>query len=248
MARLELDLSISFWENVDRLHARVKKLKEKIKRLREHIEKAKKEMEAEKKEKVAIIRRRERDWYEKFRWAFTSGRRLLLGGRDARTNEQLIRKYLEENDIVFHADIHGAPIVLLKDGKNASEKEITEAAIFAGAYSKAWKEGFSAIDVFYAPAQDVSLTPPSGEYRPRGGVMFHRKIRIDVPLYLYVGFDEEKGRFYVAPYKVMGGIKIVPGRREKSELAKEILRRFGKGKEYLDDLLSILPPGGEIES
>jgi len=245
---LRLDLSKSFWENMGEYHERLKKLRKKLERIDQML----REMEGraepeEKEEKITLIRKRKRDWYERFRWMFTSGGFLVIGGKDARTNELIVRKYLEERDLYFHADVVGAPSVVLKGGREAGEEDIREAAQFAAVYSSAWKTGFSSVDVFYVPADQVSLTPPSGEYRPRGGVMIYgRKSWVrKVPLGIYVSFDDEKGRFYVSASEPSDSwVFLVPGRREKTEIAREILALFGKGKEHTDDLLSLLPPGG----
>ena len=47
-----------------------------------------------------------------------SGGHLLIGGRDAKGNDVIVRKHLTSNDLYFHADLHGAPScsLKLKDG------------------------------------------------------------------------------------------------------------------------------------
>ena len=67
------------------------------------------------------LRARERSkrfWFEKHRWAMLSGGHLLIGGRDAKGNDIVVRKHLTSNDLYFHADLHGAPScsLKLKDG------------------------------------------------------------------------------------------------------------------------------------
>ncbi len=244
---LRLDVRKSFWENIAVYHERAKKLKRKIKKLEELIANPPKEEQEEERRTVDIVKKRKRDWYEHFRWSFTSGGRLIIAGRDARTNETIVRKYLEPKDIFFHADVVGAPSTVLKDGQNASEEEITEAAILAASFSRAWKAGWPSVDVFYVTPEQVSLAPPSGEYRPKGGVMIYGKknwVR-DAPLRLFISFDEEKGRFFVSPFQPAPPyVLIVPGRMDKGELAKKILALFGKDRIHLNDLNALLPPGG----
>ncbi len=244
---LRLDVRKSFWENIAVYHERAKKLKRKIRKLEELLANPPKDEKSEQSARVEIHRKRKRDWYEHFRWAFTSGGRLIIAGRDARTNEAIVRKYLEDNDLFFHADVVGAPSTLLKDGQNASEEEILEAAIVAASFSRAWKAGWPSVDVFYVTPEQVSLAPPSGEYRPKGGVMIYGKkswIR-DAPLRLYVSFDDDKNRFFVSPFQPeQPYVLIAPGRVDKSELAKQILSLFKKEKVHLNDLNALLPPGG----
>ena len=63
-------------------------------------------------------KRSKRFWFERHRWAILSGGHLLIGGRDAKGNDVVVRKHLTSNDLYFHADLHGAPScsLKLKDG------------------------------------------------------------------------------------------------------------------------------------
>ena len=62
--------------------------------------------------------RSKRFWFEKHRWAMLSDGHLLVGGRDAKGNDVVVRKHLSSHDLYFHADLHGAPScsLKLKDG------------------------------------------------------------------------------------------------------------------------------------
>jgi len=115
-------------------------------------------------------------WYEKFRCFHSSEGFLVLGGKDAVTNEILVKKHMEPQDIVFHADITGAPFVIVKtEERTATEQTIKEAAEFAAAFSKAWKEMFGAVDVYWVHSEQVSKTPPSGQFLPKGSFMIYGK-------------------------------------------------------------------------
>src|SRR5579875_304393 len=89
---------------------------EKIKESREH---------AVKKEEARQVKR---IWFESFRWFFTSESYLAVGGRDAGSNSLLVRKRMENEDLVFHAEVAGSPFFLLKRGKSAGQASIVEAA------------------------------------------------------------------------------------------------------------------------
>ncbi len=225
------------WEVISQLHEKLKKLKRKRERLKELLAK---EEEEKQEERVEIpVRRRKREWYEKFRWMFTSSGKLVIGGRDAKTNELLVRKYLEKGDIYLHADITGAPSVILKGG--GEEGDIEEAAIFAASYSRGWKEGVSSLPVFWVPSHQVSLSPPSGEYRPRGGVIVRGERNwLKVPLRLYMDFDGE--RFYVSTRR--GSFELLPGNMKKGDVARYILKELSLPSHYMDEVVSLLPPGG----
>ncbi len=247
--KVTFDITKSLWENVESLHERLKKLKKKRERLIKLIEEEeKKNSEKQTDREVTVLtKKRKRQWYEAFRWMFTSKGKLVIGGKDARTNEIIVRKYLEPRDLFFHADIVGAPSVILKRGKEADEDEIRETAIFAASYSRAWKMGLSSVDVYYVNSDQVSLSPPSGEYRPKGGVIVKGKRNyIKVPLLLYVNFDGEK--FYVSVYRTENSIaKLVPGKKEKGELADKIIKKVNADRFLKNQLMEILPSGGEIE-
>ncbi|MGB9134411.1 MAG: ribosome rescue protein RqcH, partial [Candidatus Bathyarchaeia archaeon] len=184
-------------------------------------------------EKVAKPAKKERKaWYEKFRWFHTSEGLLVVGGKDAVSNEVLIKRHTEPHDLVFHADIEGAPFVVIKtEGKTPSQQSINEAAQLAASHSRAWKAKFSTIDVYWVQPDQVSKTPPSGEYLSKGAFMVRgRKNYLrKTPLQLAIGVDAK-----VTPLILIGGpkeavknkteiyVKIVPGDFSSKELAGRI--------------------------
>ena len=88
---------------------------------------------------IEPIKKREKEWYERFRWFYTSEGKLAIGGRDSSSNSALIRKHLSNNDVVFHADVHGSPFFILKDGKESNENSKEEVAQTVISYSSAWR-------------------------------------------------------------------------------------------------------------
>jgi len=127
-------------------------------------------------EKAKTVRKKEfkeKRWFDKFRWFESSDGFLVVGGRDAVTNEILIKKHAEKNDFVFHADVHGAPFFLVKNpsGGSIPENTMREAADAAAAYSSAWKAGLGSCDVYYVKPDQVSKKAESGEFLPKGGFM-----------------------------------------------------------------------------
>ena len=76
--------------------------------------------------KLRARSRARRFWFEKYKWAVVSGGNFLIGGKDAKGNDALVKKHLSLKDLYFHADLHGAPScsLKLKDGlvtNNSSE-------------------------------------------------------------------------------------------------------------------------------
>ena len=101
-----------------------KKAKRKIKGVLIAIERTKKELDkVEQKKEIALERvmvpqkrvKKDLKWFEKLRWFLSSDGFLVIGGRDANTNEIAVKKHMENNDIYMHTDIHGAPSVIIKN-------------------------------------------------------------------------------------------------------------------------------------
>jgi len=151
----------------------LKTLREKLKNLEDRISK-----ESE----VRIFRRRGKAWYERFRWFISSEGFLVIAGRDAAQNEALYRRYIEANDIVLHADIHGSPLTVIKtQGRQVGEQTLIEASIFTASYSKAWRENM-VVDVYWIYPDQISKTPPSGTYLRKGSFMITgRKNYVKIP-------------------------------------------------------------------
>lgn len=175
-------------------------------------------------------------WYEKFRWFYTSDNFLVIGGRDAVQNEVLIKKHMDTHDVVLHADIAGAPFALIKtQGKQPSEQTISEAAQLTASYSRAWKVNFSSIDVYWVKPEQVSKTPPSGEYLKKGMFMIRGKknyIR-KVTLALAIGVNTESpqptvlgGPVAAVKSRTKTYVEIAPGDLTSRSLATKVLKRM----------------------
>jgi predicted ribosome quality control (RQC) complex YloA/Tae2 family protein len=93
---------------------------------------------------------------------------LVVGGRDAGTNELVVKRYLDNQDIYLHSDIHGAPSVVIKKGEDEiPKKSIQEAGHMAASFSSAWSKGYGSQDVYWVHPDLVSKTPQSGEFVAR---------------------------------------------------------------------------------
>ncbi len=241
---IDLKVNVDPQRYVVDLYRRIGELESKIGRAKRALEDLKKRLEALKArtkhvEAEAAARVRRRKWYERFHWMITSNGFLVLAGRDASQNETLVRKYLDDNDVFLHADIHGAAAVVLKTGgREPHEEDLREAAVIAAAYSKAWKAGLAAIDVFWVKGSQVSKSPPSGEYLAKGAFMVYGRKNfikgIELRLAIGVGVDENE-----SPIVIVGPLDLVkrrsivyavlvPGRMDPSSLASKLKREFAK--------------------
>jgi predicted ribosome quality control (RQC) complex YloA/Tae2 family protein len=208
-------------------------------------------------------------WYERFRWFHTSDGFLVVGGRNADQNEELVSKYLDGHDRFFHAQAHGGPVTVLKaTGPSEPARDVDiprssreEAAQFAVAYSSVWKDGRGAGDAYEVAPDQVSKTPESGEYLEKGGfaVRGDRTYRRDMPARVAVGIAVEPES------RVLGGpppaiepqtetaVRLEPGRYAQNDMAKLLYREF-RGRfadetfvrkvASADRIQEFLPPGG----
>lgn len=243
-----LDLKAGINGNAARYYQAAKKFRAKMSGALEAIEETKRRMEKRRGEKGSRKRRKyTRDfWFEKYRWCLTSGGRLMLGGRDVRTNEEVVRKHLKDGDRYAHADVHGAPSIVLKRGADASEEELREACVFACIYSKAWNAGLGSAAAYWVMPDQVSKTPESGEYLAKGAFVIRgrRNYCHKVPMRAALGVVKIDGK-----EKVMAGpvesvssrtdryVVIEPGERPK-EKCQEIADFLNAP---LDEVIRVLP-------
>jgi len=174
-----------------------------------------------------------KEWYEKFRWFTSSDGFLVVAGKDAVSNEVLIKKYAGADDAVFHADVSGAPFVVVKtEGKTVTEKALREAAEFAAAFSRAWREGAGSADVYWVKPSQLTKRGPSGEYVPHGAFAVNgkRNWMRNMRLILAIGIVEGDtlgfvgGAVDAVKAKTKLYVTLVPGDVAGKELLKQILK------------------------
>lgn len=254
--KLEYDLRLTPQENASLIYDKGKKVKGKAERAISAIEELKRKLSKEerkeelrKKEEeknVRVKETRKKEWFEKFHYFYSTNNFLVIAGRDAKQNDTVVSKHLEEKDLFFHADIQGAPATILKNAGEASEQDRKEAAQFAAIYSSAWKRGLHNIDVYSAKSSQLSKSS-QGEYVGKGGFMVHgqRDWYRNCELKLIVGRKE--GKVTIAPSLFAGKleekIEIIPGENEKKEIAKALMKKFG-GKE--EEWMQLLPGNADF--
>lgn len=260
--RIVLDSHLSIPENAEIYYNKGKKAKKKIKGVHIAIEKTMKEIEkAEGKREVALEQikipqkrvKKELKWFEKLRWFLSSDGFLVVGGRDAATNESVVKKHMEGQDIYLHSDIHGAPSVVIKsNGKDIPESTINQAAGLAASFSSAWTKGFSSQDVYWVHPDQVSKTPESGEFVAKGAFIIRgsRNYIRAVPLLVAVGVvDYEGERIMAGPVQAVQKYTdnysvIKPGFTKKEEISRGILKKINTENQVtLDDVVRVLPSG-----
>lgn len=91
--------------------------------------------------------------YKKFRCFFTPRGLLIIAGKNAEQNEQVV-KQAKPKETLLHTKAAGSPFCVIK-GK-VSKKDINEAAIFCARHSREWKKAKKKnIEVHYFKGKDV---------------------------------------------------------------------------------------------
>ena len=197
--------------------------------------------------------KRSKKWFEKYRWFYSSDGFLVCIGKDAQTNEMLVKKHMDSEDLYLHSDFDGAPSVVIKDGQEAPESTLKEAGRAAVTFTKAWKAGIGAADVYYVDPDQVTKDPESGEYLSKGAFVIRgdreylRNVKIDAA----VGPYEVEEGLYVpmcGPKDAVEEncpefVELRPGHEKKSEVAKSIRANLEDYDLDVDYLVRCLPPG-----
>jgi predicted ribosome quality control (RQC) complex YloA/Tae2 family protein len=184
--------------------------------------------------------RRQRSWYEKFRWFRTSEGLLVIGGRDAHSNEIVIKKHAEQADMVLHTDMAGSPFFVIKaEGRQIGEVSLLEAAEATASYSRAWKLGHSDASVFVVRPDQVSKTAKSGEHLPRGAFMIYGETRY-LPNRMRLAIGVKDGQLFGGPLDSVRSaaqkyVEVIQGDTLPSKAAKEIQKVLGGD---IDDILT----------
>ena len=263
---IKLSLNKDVNANANFYFEKAKKLKKKLPGIEEAVANAEKEIaefdkrkseHLEKKEKEAKIKGlRKKEWYEKFRFTFTSSGRLFVMGKDATSNEVLIKKHMEEGDFVFHTEAPGSPFGILKGG-SSSKDELEEVGQFLACFSKQWKKGFGTADVFYVNPDQVSKKAESGEFIARGAFMIRgeKKFLKNLPLRICLGVQKKKLAEDVEVEELFSGsekacskfcktfIKIEPGDMNYKKMGQEVRKRL---RIVPEDLPKYIPNEGRI--
>jgi len=260
---LELNAKLTVPQNAQRYYDRAKEQTKKRegaeKALEQTIKIIEKRAAPEKVKTRKVFRRRKPRWYERFRWFNSSDGFLVIGGRDASSNEEIYAKYLEKRDFALHTDAPGAPLTVIKTlGEEVPESTQEEAAQFAVSYSSVWKAGLFEGDCYMVAAEQVTKTPEPGEFIKKGAFVIRGERRYfrDVPVGVAVGIAGDQligGPVSAIKPKADPVVEIEPGELSPEDLAKRIYRTFAEKEEdrrYLksvasvDLIVSFLPPGG----
>lgn len=251
----ELDVNGTVETNAQRYYEKGKKFKAKLEGLFPALEETRRtltEWERRGREETAAKaapKPTKRFWFERYRWFISSEGAVVLGGKDARTNDMLVKKHLEAGDRYAHADVHGAPSVVVKMAEGVGEQTLREACEFAISTSKAWAAKIGSAVGFWVLPEQVSKTPQSGEYLARGAFVIRGKRNYSDKFEMRLALGEVE---YEGERKIMCGPEsavrarskrlavIRPGDIDKNFFAKLAAAEFGVP---IEEVQGVLPPG-----
>lgn len=213
--------------------------------------------------KKTSAKTRNKEWYEKYRWFYTSDGFLAVGGRDSSTNSILVRRHMGDRDVAFHADFHGSPFFLMRECDIPSEHGLKEVAQATVAYSRAWKEGLSSGDAYWVKPSQIKTSAPTGMFLPAGSFLIDGKKNFIKALKMSLGIgitvaEDALVVFGGAPSAVkknsVAFVVIDPDRTKLSDTAKSIKSKLvgivddryslDVRSLSLDEFLRALPNGG----
>ena len=232
--KLNLDTRKTLLENAVQYREEAKKWRAKAEGAQKALLDTKKALEHQSnaiQQKIAAGAKHRREWFENFHYFYTTKGTLVVGGRNAKQNDTIFAKHCAKGEWFFHAEIRGAPAVVVKN-PNASEAELQEAAQFAASYSSAWKREFGSIDVYAVKFEQVSKHFQGG-YIDQGAfaIAGERKWFKNTLLGVQVCLDVDTLKITVRPLvsSSLGlCVKLLPGRQGKAVVSKAIKAYFAK--------------------
>jgi hypothetical protein len=183
--------------------------------------------------------------YTKYRWFFTSSEKLVVGGKSSTQNDELLKQLKRDRKdlIIMHTSTPGSPFsVIFSDMKKVSEKDIEEAAIFTGCFSRAWREKKKRIQVDIFSLSQIHKTKfmKTGTWGVNGKI---NRMKVDLELVLTV----QKDKLRAVPEKTAKKkdilLKIRPGKTDKREMLIK-LHTLLPDKFTQEEILQALPAGG----
>src|SRR3989344_1162896 len=183
------------------------------------------------------------DNYKKYKWFYTNSGKLVVGGKNAVQNEEMLHltKKEKKDFIVMHTSSPGSPFSIILDNiKKISKNDLEETAVFTACFYQAWKSGKKTadVDIFRSSQLNKPGKAKVGTWQVLGEVE-----TVTVPLELVL--TRQEGVLRAVPEKTVkkGILKILPGKLRKDEIITKIQLSV---KESLsqEELFSALPAGG----
>lgn len=178
--------------------------------------------------------------YSKYRWFFTSSGNLVIGGKSAEQNEEIMKKYSESREeyVVMHTSAPGSPFTLIKD---ATKKDLDEMSVFTACFSQQWKKNQDSaeVDVFTIEQVNKNKKMKTGTFGVAGKIQ-KKNVKLELTL------EFQKGKLRCIPKISVKKpfVIIVPGNLSKEEAADSVRKIVRDKFNYImskDEIMAALP-------
>ncbi len=186
------------------------------------------------------------DNYTKYRWFYTSSGKLVVGGRSAIQNDELLKRLKEtgKDFIVMHTHAPGSPFtVIVAEKIKIKSQDIEETAIFTGCFSRAWREAkkTTIVDIFSLSQLAKARHMKPGTWGVKG-VIEQRTVSLELALV------KQKDILRAVPEITLKKkkdilFKIQPGKTDKAAMALKLQVELPHDLNQ-EELLTALPAGG----
>jgi hypothetical protein len=187
----------------------------------------------------------ERKDYQKYRWFYTSANKLVIGGKSADQNEQLLKnlKKQKKNYTVMHTASPGSPFSVILSDKSPTPADLKQVAIFTASFSRAWKLRKKKVEVHI-----FKLSQLYKEKSMKLGTWGVETPIKKVPASLELALTKQKGKLRAVPKEAVKlkkqiFFKVLPGKIDKQIMIPK-LQVCLPASFNQEELLSALPPGG----
>ncbi len=178
--------------------------------------------------------------FRKYRWFFTSSGNLVIGGKSAEQNEEIMKKHSESRDkyVVMHTSAPGSPFTLIKE---PSKKDLDEMATFTACFSQQWKKNQeeAEVDIFSIEQVNKDKKMKTGTFGVTGKIQ-RRKVELELTL------DFQKGKLRGVPFSVVKKpfVLLTPGSLTKEQATDELLKIIKNKFNYImtkEEIMAALP-------
>jgi Predicted RNA-binding protein homologous to eukaryotic snRNP len=195
--------SIDYAE-LNKIHTQRKKLESKLKKASQVVIPEKKK-KVNKSNKIELVTTK---WYQKYHWWYTKNGFLVIGGKSAKQNEEIVKTYMKDSDYYFHTDEAGSgSFILISENGKPEEIDLNETAQGVLALSEQWNSSFISGDVYHVMGDQVSKTPNTGEYIKTGSFIIRGKRNYISISECILGYGLYNNQLMLAPYGIINRLE-----------------------------------------
>lgn len=184
--------------------------------------------------------------YKKYRWFYTKSKKLVVGGKSALQNDELLKKvksFTSENYCAAHTAEPGSPFyIILSLPEAITEADKIEVATATASFSRAWKHGKKNVKVHFFSLGDMKKTR---SMKPGTWGVNHTKETYLSELKLVL--TEQENTLRAVSEKTLSAAQerfaiLTPGKLEKEQCAEQIYIKLQK-RYTKEQILAALPAG-----